>query len=249
MLLAVDIGNTDTVVGVFADGAEEPQRVWRARTGTDLATEIMRSSIIKFVRSSVIASVVPNRTEYWVAFAMQQFGSDVQIVDAESVQGMIEVALDSPSEAGGDRLANAVAARERYGTPVVVVDFGTATNLDVVGPRGTYLGGVISPGLEASASALFAHAARLGEVELVIPEGALGRSTTTAIQSGLMYGEAAKIEGLVAMIRTEMDADDMVVVATGGLAPQIAPLCPSIEYVDENLTLRGLSLIAMANRR
>ncbi|MCL2025149.1 MAG: type III pantothenate kinase [Coriobacteriia bacterium] len=284
MLLAIDVGNTQTVLGLFEKGTAEPVQVWRVDTADAAARQqiFLRPAPYRFgepvvspsltseltccasgsrsnstkgsgeivacaaapIEQAVVACVVPALTEHWVTFAHECGADEVLVVDATSVRDVLPIAIDAPDEVGADRLANALAARTCYGTPALVVDFGTATNIDVVDTAGAYVGGVISPGLEASARALFAHAARLAEVALVAPPHTVGNSTVTAVQSGLMFGEAAKVDGLIARIRDEIGVAETPVIATGGLAPRLAELCESIDHVDETLTLRGLALIA-----
>ena len=154
----------------------------------------------------------------------------------------IPIRYDNPHEVGPDRLANAVAAKERYGAPCIVVDFGTSTNFDVVSPEGEYVGGVLAPGVEISMEALFARAARLINVDFVEPPSVIGKSTASALQSGLVYGFAGQVDGIVDRIRGELGAEAKAV-ATGGLADLIAPHARTIERVDPWLTLEGLRLV------
>ena len=154
---------------------------------------------------------------------------------------------DDPREVGPDRIANAVAAKERYGAPCIVVDFGTSTNFDVVSPDGEYVGGVLAPGIEISMEALFQRAARLVKVDFVDPPSVIGRTTATALRSGLVYGFAGQVDGIVAAIRKELGVEAQVV-ATGGLAELIAPHSSTIERVDQLLTLEGLRLVWELNR-
>jgi type III pantothenate kinase len=152
------------------------------------------------------------------------------------------IRFDDPREVGPDRIANAVAARERYGAPSVVVDFGTSTNFDVVSPEGEYVGGVLAPGIEVSMDALFERAARLVKVDFVAPETAIGKTTESALRSGLVYGFAGQVDGIVELIRVELGAEAPVI-ATGGLAELIAPHSKTIGHVDPFLTLEGLRLV------
>src|SRR5947209_2381152 len=154
----------------------------------------------------------------------------------------IPIRYDDPREVGPDRIANAVAAVERYGAPCIVVDFGTSTNFDVVSPDGEYVGGVLAPGVEISMDALFARAARLRKVDFVEPEAVIGKSTVESLQSGLVYGFAGQVDGIVTRIRDELGVDAQAV-ATGGLADLIAPHARTLERVDPFLTLEGLRLI------
>src|SRR5436853_2259045 len=155
----------------------------------------------------------------------------------------IPIRYDDPREVGPDRIANAVAARERYGAPSIVVDFGTSTNFDVVSPAGEYVGGVLAPGIEVSMDALFERAARLVKVDFVAPETAIGKTTESALRSGLVYGFAGQVDGIVERIRAELGDEAAPVIATGGLAELIAPHAKTIDRVDPFLTLEGLRLV------
>ncbi|MCL2818125.1 MAG: type III pantothenate kinase [Actinomycetia bacterium] len=253
MLLAVDIGNTQTAFGIFNDAGE---LVYTGRIATTSAKTPDELAILihsLFARHSietaaidrvVIASVVPSLTSHWVELSRELPADDILLVDAQRCGGL-EILLDNPAEAGADRLANAIGAIQRYGAPAIVVDFGTATNIDVIDGCSAYRGGVISPGLETSADALFSHAARLSAVDLDPPERVIGSSTRQAIQAGLMRGEAAKVDGLVSQVIEELGAvSTPTVIATGGLAQIMAPLCSSIAHIDSELTLCGLFEVA-----
>ena len=155
----------------------------------------------------------------------------------------IPIRYDDPREVGPDRIVNAVAARTRYGAPAIVVDFGTSTNFDVVSPEGEYVGGVLAPGIEISMEALFARAARLVNVDFAEPATVIGKTTVGGLQSGLVYGAAGQVDGIVARIRGELESPEAPVVATGGLAELVAPHSSTIEHVDPFLTLEGLRLV------
>jgi type III pantothenate kinase len=157
--------------------------------------------------------------------------------------------LKNPAEVGADRIANAVAGLETYGAPVIVVDFGTSTNFDVVSPAGEYVGGVLAPGIEISMDALFERAARLIKVDFVAPETAIGKTTESALRSGLVYGFAGQVDGIVERIRAELGDESAPVIATGGLAELIAPHAKTIDRVDLFLTLEGLRLVWELNQR
>jgi type III pantothenate kinase len=160
----------------------------------------------------------------------------------------VPIRYDDPREVGPDRIANAVAARERHGAPAVVVDFGTSTNFDVVNAAGEFAGGVLAPGVEISMDALFARAARLPRVPFVAPERVISQTTVAALQSGLVYGFAGQVDAIVGRIKDELDVEGVPVVATGGLADLIAPHSRSITVVDQELTLHGLRLVWQRNR-
>lgn len=254
LLLAVDIGNTQTVLGLFE--GDEIRHVWRIATSTDrtpdevavLVDDLFRMKGIQGsdVDAVIVASVVPSLTAAFNPVAIAFTGSPALTVGPGLKTGLA-IELDNPHEVGADRIANAVAAKAIYGAPAIVVDFGTATNIDVVSREGAYLGGVISPGLETSATALFSRAARLSAIDLEFPASPLGRSTRAAVQSGLMFGEAAKVDGLVRAIWADLGYETPVI-ATGGLAQTIAPRCGTVSSTDPDLTIRGLYLIAGSHR-
>lgn len=249
MLLAVDVGNTTTGVAIY-DGASLVHHWWlttlRERTADELG--LMLSGLMQLegalpVRFSgcAISSVVPSQTEPWCQACRRFFGIDPLVVGPATDAG-IRIAYRFPDELGADRIVNAAAARHLYGAPVIVVDFGTATTFDVVDARGEYLGGAIAPGVGISAEALFERAARLVRVELVRPSSVIGRTTGESIQSGIVFGFAGQVDGIVRRIQAELGARARVV-ATGGLARLVAPESETIEEVNALLTLEGLRII------
>lgn len=253
MILAVDIGNTETVLGLISqDGIESH---WRVSTDASLTADEVRTRIAGLffldgcswedVEQVVIASVVPSLTGAYEELAVRQTGKGPLIVGPGMKTGM-PIAYENPQEVGADRITNAIAAVERYGSPVVVVDLGTATTFDVINSDGAYLGGAIAPGLETSAEALFKRAARLSAVDLEPTARAIGRNTRESLQAGLLIGHAAMIDGVVRKIWEEIGCP-CTVVATGGLADVLAPLCTAIDAVDQDLTLRGLALLWSRN--
>ncbi|MFN2389525.1 MAG: type III pantothenate kinase [Actinomycetota bacterium] len=255
MLLAIDVGNTQTHLGVFDRDRLEHQ--WRAstdprRTADELALmfgQFLAQADLSFSRQITgvaICSVVPPATQELRAMTERYFGFSPVVVEAGIKTG-VAVLTDDPREVGADRIANAVGAHDLYpNRAVVVVDFGTAITVDAVSARGEYLGGAIAPGLEIAATALFSSTAQIRKVELVAPPVAVGKSTTTSVRSGLIYGFAALVDGLVERVTDELGGDASVV-ATGGVASRIAEHCRSIEKIDPMLTLTGLRLIAERN--
>jgi type III pantothenate kinase len=194
-----------------------------------------------------LASTVPTLVREWERLAARWTHASLLIV-GPGVKTGIPIRYDDPREVGPDRIANAVAAKERYGAPVIVVDFGTSTNFDVVSPAGEYVGGVLAPGIEISMDALFARAARLVKVDYTEPPSVIGKTTVGGLQSGLVYGFAGQVDGIVSAIRGELGSPDMPVVATGGLAELIAPHSKTVAAVDPFLTLDGLRLVWELNR-
>lgn len=244
MLLAVDAGNTQTVFGLYRD--DELVGYWRVatevqRTGDELGALISRFVDLITVDGVCLSSTVPALVREYEGFADRWANAPILVV-GPGIRTGIPIKHDAPREIGPDRLMNAVAAKERYGAPCIVVDFGTSTNFDVVSPEGEYVGGVLAPGIEVSMDALFQRAARLVKVDYVEPPAAIGKTTATALQSGVVYGFAGQVDGIVAAIRGELGVDAQVV-ATGGLADLIAPHSRSISRVDPMLTLEGLRIV------
>jgi type III pantothenate kinase len=249
MLLAIDVGNTQTVFGLFDD--ERLAEHWRIateihRTGDELGVFLRGFLADAKLEGIVLSSTVPR--------LIQSYGELADRMKVEllamgpGVRTGIPIRYDDPREVGPDRIANAVAAREHVGAPSVVVDFGTSTNFDVVSPAGEYVGGVLAPGVEISMDALFARAARLFKVDYVEPPTVIAKNTANALQSGLVYGFAGQVDAIVDRIRAELGAPDAPVVATGGLASLIAPHARTIDRVDPWLTLEGLRLVWLRNR-
>lgn len=248
MLLAVDVGNTQTVIGLF-DGKACIVH-WRIATNDEsTADEVhivlrqlleLASMPIGVIDAVALSSVVPALTSIWNEVA-SALGIQILTVSPQMVP-FLPIKYDYPAEIGADRIADAVAAVETYGAPVVVVDLGTATNIEVIDADGAFVGGIIAPGLVASADALFSAAARLARVDLLEPPAAIGTNTRSAIQSGLVYGEVDRIDGLVRRVFAQLGYEAPVV-GTGGLAGSLAPLSDTITAHDENLTLEGLRLI------
>jgi type III pantothenate kinase len=248
MLLAVDVGNTQTVFGLY-DG-ETLAEHWRVateehRTGDELGIMLGRLLDVKAVAGICLSSTVPALIRAYEEWA-ERWTAAPLLVLAPGTKTGIPIRYDDPREVGPDRIANSVAALERYGAPCIVVDFGTSTNFDVVSPAGEYVGGVLAPGIETSMDALFARAARLVKVDFVEPETVIGKTTAAALQSGLVYGFAGQVDRIVEQIRGELGVEARCI-ATGGLAELIAPHARTVEKVDPWLTLEGLRLIWARN--
>jgi type III pantothenate kinase len=283
MLLAIDIGNTQTVIGLFAeqkllyhwrlatrahDSADEllltlnnlfkvrdfehnaprysPHSPGLQQETVSLSVNTMKSegdnlTLADVIDAVIVASVVPSLTAQYRQIGEALSGDSVFIVNGAAACGL-PTDYDNPDEIGADRIADAIAALSLYGAPVVVVDFGTATNIEVINKDGRFVGGIIAPGLKTSANALFAAAARLAKTEVAIPPAVIGRNTKDAICSGLSYGEIDRIDGLVARIFAELGYRAPVV-ATGGLSHKVAALSRTITVTNDDLTLIGLRLI------
>jgi type III pantothenate kinase len=248
MLLAVDVGNTQTVLGLFRDAdLADHWRLATERSSTADELGVLLAGLLDFetVDGICLASTVPVLVREWEALAAKWANASLLVV-GPGVKTGIPIRYDDPREVGPDRIVNAVAAKERYGAPVIVVDFGTSTNFDVVSSQGEFIGGVLAPGIEVSMDALFARAARLVKVDYVAPPSVIGKTTITALQSGLVYGFAGQVDGVVGRIRGELGTDAPVI-ATGGFADIVAPHSETIERVDPFLTLEGLRLVWSLN--
>lgn len=253
MLLAVDVGNTQTHLGAF-DG-ERLVEHWRFQTragatGDELAERIAGMLALSGVGledldAVCVSSVVPPLGTQYEQLS-ERYTDAACLAIGPGVKTGMPIRIDNPLEVGADRLVNAVAAYERFKSACVVVDFGTGINFDAVSEAGEYLGGAIAPGLEISLTALVERAARIGRIDLEEPETAIGRSSRAAIQSGVIFGFAGLIDGVVRRIEDEMG--EVRLLATGGLASTIVPFTETIDKVDEMLTLKGLRLIHERNR-
>ena len=258
MLLAIDSGNTNIVFALFDDGGKM-LGTWRAnskleRTKDEHAVwlrQLMEMHGIdpKAVTHAIIATVVPANRFPLVGLCRDYFGVEPLVVGDAGVNLGIKILVDRPEQVGADRLVNTVAAHAKYGGPLIVVDFGTATTFDVMDAQGSYMGGVISPGINLSLEALHRAAAKLPLIGVERPAKVMGRDTVTAMQSGIFWGYVGLIEGIVTRIRREEGIGDCRVLATGGLAPLFVDATSVLDMVDATLTLDGLYLIHRNNRR
>jgi type III pantothenate kinase len=244
MLLAIDVGNTQTVFGLFeGERLVEQRRVGTEaeRTGDELAVLLRGLFELDGLDGICLASSVPALVHSYEDFATRWAQTPLLVVGPGTRTG-IAIRYDDPREVGPDRIVNAVAGKERYGAPCIVVDFGTSTNFDIVSSAGEFVGGVLAPGLESSMDALVARAARLFRVDFAAPPSVIGKTTAAALQSGLVYGFAGQVDAIVSRIREEL-GEQAPAVATGGLAELIAPHAATIERVDRELTLEGLRIV------
>lgn len=256
MLLAMDIGNTNTVLGLFRDG--ELIEDWRIRTEVNATVDelgiLMRSLFATCempttaIRQVIISCVVPPVLNSVERFCKKYFDLLPMIVGPGIKTGM-PIFYDNPKDVGADRIVNAVAAYDAFRSATIVVDFGTATTFDYISERGEYMGGVISPGIMISCEALFLKASKLPRVEIFArPSSILAKNTIASMNAGIVYGYASLVEGIIKRMKREVGMD-LKVVATGGLAPLIACECPLIDVVDDYLTLKGLRIIFDRNQK
>jgi type III pantothenate kinase len=258
MLLAIDVGNTNIVLGVF--DAAVLVRSWRLQTMRERTSDELGLVVEGLFTNSgldrrqvhgvILGSVVPPLTRTTTEMVERSFGRQALVVDPAANSGM-PILYDNPAEVGADRIVNAIGAYEQYctgsGRPMIVCDFGTATTLDAVTGKGEYLGGAICPGVTISADALFQRAARLPRIDVRKPSSVIGRTTIGAMESGLFYGYVGMVEGLVRRMSAELGGNALCV-ATGGLAPVIAPETNLIDHVDIDLTLQGLRIVWERNQ-
>ena len=254
MLLAVDIGNTDTTLGVFE--GEELRATWHMATSIHRMVDEYAALLLNLlhhrgletsdIKEVALCSVVPPLITTFNELCQRYFHTSPLVITA-GVKTGVRICMDNPREVGADRIVNAAAAHHLYGGPIIITDLGTATTFDTVSKEGDYLGGAIAPGIVTAAEALFTWAAMLPRVELVRPKRAIGTSTITAIQSGIVFGYVGLIEGIVARIQQEL-GEKAKVVATGGNAELIAKETAVIDVVNPDLTLIGLRLIYLMNK-
>ncbi len=258
VLLVIDVGNTNVSLGVYDYDGDEGRlsQHWRVSTHREQTSDELVVSLSALFSSEgrrtdeitdvILSSVVPPVVPIWERVSSKLFGQPPQIVGPGMRTGM-PVRYENPHEVGADRIVNAVAAYELFGGPIIAVDFGTATTFDCISGRGEYLGGVICPGIHISMEALFERASKLHRVEIARPKAVIGRTTTGALQSGLLYGYAGLVDSMIGRIRGELGAESKVI-ATGGLARRIAEESQEIEQVAPFLTLDGLRILFEKNR-
>ncbi|HEY0639987.1 MAG TPA: type III pantothenate kinase [Pseudonocardiaceae bacterium] len=257
MLLTIDVGNTNIVLGLF-DG-DDLVRDWRMRTDARATADelafVMRGllgPLTADITGVAALSTVPAVLRELRVMLERYWGDVPHVIVEPGVRTGVPLLYDNPKEVGADRIVNALAAHTVYGGPAVVVDFGTSTNFDVVSARGEFLGGALAPGIEISVDALAARAAALRKVELVRPRSVIGKTTVEALQSGLLYGFAGQVDGLVGRIVHELvgdSGDPVAVIATGGLAPLVITESTTIQHHAPDLTLIGLRLVYARNVR
>ena len=248
MLLVIDVGNTNTVLGVYRK--QDLLYSWRLTTARDRTADewgILIRTLFHLgdisngtVTAIAVSSVVPPARTALEEVALRYFGVQALFIEATMDLGM-PVLYNPPGDVGADRIVNAIAAYEEYGGPAIVVDFGTATTFDAISLEGEYLGGVIAPGIGISSEALFLRAARLPRIEIRQPSKVIGSSTVASMQSGLYWGYAGLVDGVLRRMKEELENPH--VVATGGLAELIFPACEEIDSVEKNLTLEGMRLV------
>jgi type III pantothenate kinase len=260
MLLAIDVGNTQTVIGLF--GSDKIKASWRMATPRSETADELGFAVCGFLHNSdydhktineiIISCVVPGMMDELSRMSLKYFECKPLVVDI-NIRSDLEIRYDYPEEIGADRIANSVAVKEIYGSPAIVVDFGTATTFDIVSSNGEYLGGVIAPGIEISSEALFNYAARLSKVDLRWPGKVIGKNTYDCIRSGILYGFLGQVDFIIKKILDEVKESDPgfepEVIATGGLAFLIADKSTWIKTQDPDLTLKGLKILMDKNRR
>lgn len=254
MLLAIDIGNTNIVLGVYRK--EELVACWRLATDVHkMADEytVLLSNLLSNeglskseMKGSAISCVVPPLLPIFQEVCREHLKVEPLVV-GPGIKTGVRILIDNPRELGADRIVNAIAARRLHGTPAIVIDFGTATTFDVVSKEGDYLGGAIAPGIGISAEALYREAAQLPRIELALPQKVIGKNTVASMQSGVLFGYVALVEGMVERIEEEL-GEEAKVIATGGLAGVIAKETSVIQVVNLNLTLEGLRIVYEMNR-
>lgn len=255
MLLVFDVGNTNMVIGIYKD--KSLVKDWRICTdihktsdeyGMLIGNLLAHDNIdIKSIDDVIISSVVPNVMHALENFCIKYCEKKPMIV-GPGIKTGLNIKYDNPKQVGADRIVNAVAAIEKYGSPLIIVDFGTATTFCAISDKAEYLGGTICPGLKISSEALFNGAAKLPRVELIKPGKTICKATVEAMQAGIIYGYVGQVEKIISMMKKELDSEDIKVVATGGLSSLIHSETDSIDHIDKFLTLEGLRLIHLKNK-
>jgi len=253
MLLLIDVGNTNIVIGLSDN--KELLKSWRlstlkSRTADELGLmilELLRTADISKdkIEAVAVACVVPPLLTPLKEMSIKYFNAEAFIIEPGIKTGM-PIIYDNPKEVGADRIVNAVAAKEEYGVPAIIIDFGTATTFDIVSSKGEYLGGVIAPGISISAEALFQYAARLPRVDIIDPKIIIGKNTVSAMQAGIFYGYIGLVDGITERINKEIN-EKCISLATGGLAEIIAPYCKCKPIIDQQLTLKGIKILYKMN--
>ncbi|MCH1626919.1 type III pantothenate kinase [Fredinandcohnia quinoae] len=253
MIFVLDVGNTNTVLGVYS--GEDLKYHWRIETSRNKTEDeygMVVKSLLEHVDLSfedingiIISSVVPPIMSALERMCHKYFNIDPLIV-GPGIKTGLNIKYDNPKEVGADRIVNAIAGIHLYGSPLIIVDFGTATTYCYINEKKQYMGGAIAPGITISTEALYSRAAKLPRIEIVRPEGIIGKNTVSAMQAGILYGYVGQVEGIVARIKAQSNEKPMVI-ATGGLAPLIAKESSVIDIVDPFLTLKGLQLIYQRN--
>lgn len=255
MLLVFDVGNTNMVLGVYE--GTELKKHWRINTDKEKTSDeygILISNLFQYdkvdmnsITDVIISSVVPNVMHSLENFCIKYCNKKPLIV-GPGIKTGLNIKYDNPKQVGADRIVNAVAAIEKYKSPMIIIDFGTATTFCAISEKGDYLGGTIAPGIKISSEALFQRASKLPRVELAKPGTTICKNTVSAMQSGIIYGYVGLVDKIISMMKSELGGDDIKVIATGGLSVLIASETDSIDYVDKFLTLEGLRLIYDKNR-
>ena len=255
MILVMDVGNTNIVLGVFE--GKKLLANWRIATDKDRTSDEFGMFIISLfnnerldileVEATIIASVVP-QIMYSLEHAIRKYIKKEPIIVGPGIKTGINIKYENPREVGADRIVNAVAGYELYGGPLIVVDFGTATKFEAISSKGEYLGGAICPGVRISADALFQRASKLPRIELTKPENVIGKNTVANLQSGIVYGHIGQVEYIVGRMKKEMNEENIKVIATGGMARLIAGGAEAIDEINSQLTLDGLRIIYDRNK-